>query len=178
MKKNEAVRKLSLYLKSHNIGCQKGFDDDGVMYFLMEFIAENAPGKSVESSIWFHRNVMEVRAYYNETGARFCQEGERIDELLQVLNFLNARVFLANCDGADNTFYRPSMLYTPRFYLTADGCHNICMTTIIPYDFYELAPLETEDYITIFSPYILDRLSVPIFLTAIGKWRPGTLCHG
>ena len=39
-------------------------------------------------------------------------------------------------------------LYTPRIYLTADGRFDITITTIIPYDFFGLAPLETLDYIT------------------------------
>ncbi len=32
--------------------------------------------------------------------------------------------------------------------MTEDGCFDITLTTIICNDFYEVAPLETEDYIT------------------------------
>ena len=43
------------------------------------------------------------------------------------------------------------------------------MTTMIPLDFYELAPLETEDYITVACPELLGKLSVPIFFVLLGE---------
>ena len=40
---------------------------------------------------------------------------------------------------------------------------------MIPLDFYEMAPLETEDYITAACPELLNKLSVPIFFVLLGE---------
>ena len=63
----------------------------------------------------------------------------------------------------------PSCLYTPRIYLTEDGGYDITLTSVIPYDFYELAPLETEDYITACCPELLNGLSPAIFGVLLGN---------
>lgn len=63
-------------------------------------------------------------------------------------------------------------------YLTADGCFDITITTIIPYDFFGLAPLETLDYITICCPELLDRLALPIYCVLLGKeTADGAISH-
>ncbi len=171
MERHEAIRKFFRYLKLHNIRHFKQMDE-GVLRCRIEFNKELAPDRTIEACIWFFESTMEVRVYYNEVAARWVKEGDHFNELAQVLNFCNARVFLSSCDGAGNTLYQPSLLYTPRFYITADGHCDICMTTTIPYDFYELTPLETEDYITIFCPHVLERLTYSLIGTAVGKLTP------
>ena len=47
--------------------------------------------------------------------------------------------------------------------MTEDGCYDITATIVIPYDFYEVAQLETEDYLTACIPELMDNLSVVIF---------------
>lgn len=44
------------------------------------------------------------------------------------------------------------------------------MTFTLPYDFYEVAPLESEDFITATLPDLLNRLSPTIFSVILGKW--------
>ena len=83
--------------------------------------------------------------------------------LYRLLNYINASVWLTLSDGSGSGLYKPSHLYTPRLYITEDECYDITLATIIPYDFYELAPLETEDYITAYCPELMDRISIPIF---------------
>ena len=40
---------------------------------------------------------------------------------------------------------------------------------MIAYDFYSVAPLETEDYITACCPELLDKLSTTIFGVLLGQ---------
>ena len=55
---------------------------------------------------------------------------------------------------------------------------DITITTIIPYDFFGLAPLETLDYITICCPELLDRLALPIYCVLLGKeTADGAISH-
>ena len=61
------------------------------------------------------------------------------------------------------------MLYTPRMYLTVDGFYDITITTIINYDFWEVAPIETADYMTAYCPELLDRLALPVFGVLLGQ---------
>jgi hypothetical protein len=55
-------------------------------------------------------------------------------------------------------------------YITEDGCFDVTLTTIIPYDFFDVAPLETLDYLTVSCPELLNKLSLPIFSILLGKW--------
>ena len=54
--------------------------------------------------------------------------------------------------------------------MTEDGCCDITLTFTLPYDFYEVAPLESEDFITATLPDLLNRLSPAIFFAILGKW--------
>ena len=53
--------------------------------------------------------------------------------------------------------------------MTADGCCDITITTMIAYDFFKLAPIETLDYLTAYCPELLDRLTLPIYGVLLGK---------
>ena len=168
MNKRDAVKDFSTYLKNHVIRHKKDFDD-GVVRYTMQYEAENAPGKYVESCIWFYEDNAEVRVYYNQMGADICKASEYRNALLELLNFINARVFLS-C-GNLNGLYEPHMLYTPRMYLTVDGFYDITIATIINYDFWEVAPIETADYMTAYCPELLDRLALPVFGVLLGQIR-------
>lgn len=154
------------YLKSHDIKYVTGVDN-GHAQVIMEFEAENAPDKYIEACAWFYTDVLEARAYYTALGSEVCQKNQNnIDQLLKVLNFINARVFLScrdqwNCE--------PRMLYTPRIYITEDNHFDITITTMIPYDFFDRAKIETLDYLTGYCPELLDRLSLPIYGVLLGN---------
>ena len=53
--------------------------------------------------------------------------------------------------------------------MTEDGNCDITLTTIVNYDFYELTPLEREDYVTAACPDLLNELSLAIFGVLSGK---------
>lgn len=88
---------------------------------------------------------------------------------MRLLNYINARVWPRTTDGMGNGLYMPSCLYTSRIYLTEDDRYDITLTSMIPYDFFELAPLESEDFITAYCPSLLDELSPAIFGVLFGR---------
>lgn len=167
MTKPAVIKDFTKYLNSNHIPYISAVADAGVRQTIMKYSAEDAPGWYMEGCVWWYEDGAEVRTYYNSMGADICEKSEHKDDLLRLLNFVNARVFL-NC-GDDSGLYAPHMLYTPRIYLTEDGCSDIAITTMINYDFWEVAPLETADYITIYCPELLDRLTMPIFCVLLGK---------
>lgn len=166
MNKRTAIKRFMDYLKEHNIYYELSIDN-GVRMITMVYHVEDAPDRCIESCIWFYNDCAEVRAYYSALGAEICRESEYRGELLYVLNYINAAVFLSCGNGGG--IYEPHMLYTPRIYMTEDGCFDITITTIINYDFWEVAPVETEDYITIYCPELLDRLTYAIFGVLLGQ---------
>ena len=176
MKRQEAIRVLTGRLRSSRVRHSAGFDS-GQMQITMGFNAVYAPDHRIESCIWFYEDTMEARCCYSSLGAELCRKSRHIDALLRLLNFINARVF-PSCRGGGHMLYSPHILYTPRIYLTADGCFDITITTINPYDFFGLAPLETLDYITICCPELLDRLALPIYCVLLGKeTADGAISH-
>lgn len=168
MTRHEAIRNITDYLKSHNIPHKLHIDEQTVQ-ITMVFKAENAPGRYVESCIWFYEDDMEARTYYSSLGAEICQKSKNINGLFRLLNFINARVFLSCSDGIGGNLYKPHILYTPRIYLTEDGYYDISITTIINYDFLEVAPIETTDYLMAFCPELLDKLSIFIYGVLLGN---------
>ncbi len=160
MEKKEAKKKMIEYLKAHHIDYEPSIGGEKPE-ITMVFREEKAPDRCVEGCIWFYEDAAEVRAYYSVSGSEKCKKSEHKDELLQILNFINARVFLS-C-GQPGGLYEPHMLYTPRMYMTEDGCFDITITTMVNYDFWEVAPVETADYITIYCPELLGKLAYPIF---------------
>lgn len=167
MNKNQAVKEFTNYLKEHQIPYHICIDN-GCMQVNLALSAENAPDRFVESCIWFYSDGnAEARCYYSSLGADICKKSDYRGALFRLLNFINARVFL-NC-GDGSGCYEPCMLYTPRIYMTEDGCCDLTITTIINYDFWEVAPLETADYLTAYCPELLNKLSVPVFCVLVGK---------
>lgn len=166
MTKNDVIKRLKEYLDNYNISYETAVDN-GYIQLRMEFQADNSPDQMVEACIWFYKECAELHCYYSSLGALLCQKSEYRSRLLRVINFINARVYLA-C-GALNGLYEPHTLYTPRMYVTEEGYFDITVTTIINYDFVEVAPIETFDYITCYNPELLDRLAYPIFGVLIGS---------
>lgn len=164
----EVIKNFTDYLKLHNIPHVTDIDN-GCPRFTMVYDAKNAPNHSVESCIWFYdHDVAEARCYYTAMGAAICKDSEHKDGLLRLLNFINARVFLDSGDGSG--LYEPHMLYNPRIYMTEDDCFDITITTMINYDFWEIAPVETADYLTAYCPELLDRLAPSVFGVLLGKF--------
>lgn len=157
------------YLKSHFIHCHQDFSD-GIERITMVYSGYgNCPDNTLESCIYFFTNYMECRVYYNENASSFCRDSNHHSELMRLLNYINATVWPCGLDSIGGTLYKTSHLYAPRIYMTEDDCYDITMTFIVPYDFYEVAPLETADFLTACIPELLDNLSPAIFLLLLGK---------
>lgn len=160
MTKKAAFNYLTDYLENNYIHYVTSIDN-GALLVTMVFHVEHTPSKIIEACVWFYEDFAEARVYYSAFEAEIVRESKYADELFRLLNYINATVFLA-C-GQPGGLYEPHILYTPRLYLTEDDGGDISMTTIINYDFWALAPLETHDYISRFCPELLDKLSVAIF---------------
>ena len=167
MDKTQAYKRIKDYIKKYNLLFEESIDN-GVLALTMCYKAEIAPLNVIESRIWFYNDSMEVHHYYSQQGANMIKQSNNLNDIYRILNFINARVFV-KC-GNPYGLYQPSSLYTPRIYLTEDGCGDITITTIINYDVYELAPVETEEYITAFCPELLDKLTFPILYTAADRF--------
>ncbi|MDY6356503.1 MAG: hypothetical protein SPL59_04645 [Catonella sp.] len=156
-----AAHWLESYLRSCAVPYKKDIDL-GVARFTFVFMCENAPGGFIEGCIWFFDKVAETRVYYNQMGADICRKSECRQDLLRLLNFINARVFMELNDGG-NRWYDPQILYTPRMYLTEDDGYDISITTMLNYRFWKMAETETDDYITAYQPELLDKLAPFVF---------------
>ena len=167
MTKAKARKLITNYLKKYNIHHhllnegRKPLIDINVLTIYVQFHVEEAPDHLAECSIWFYEDGLEVRGYYSENATSWVSEHkDHIPDVMQVINFVNARVFLGN------------LLFTPRLYLTADEKPEFAITTIIPYRFFEDAEIETLEYITCYYPEFLGKVSFPLFLTLIGEITP------
>lgn len=169
MKDIEAQHRMEYYLKAHNIRYTKDIDSGVPHISILYTNCDLCPDKMLEGCIWFYKGAMEARTYFNQNAAGWCRASSHIPELMRLLNFINARVWPSTTDGMGNALYKPSCLYTSRIYLTEDDGCDITLTAVIPYDFYELTPLETEDYITACCPDLLNGLSPAIFGVLLGR---------
>lgn len=168
MSRTAAQTHIEKYLKEHNIRYEKNVDSGISRITILFSQCDQSPDRILEGCIWFYEDAMEARVYYDQTGANWCRKSSHIPELMRLLNFINARVWVSASDGMGNTLYMPSCLYTSRIYLTEDDGYDITLTSMIPYDFFELAPLESEDFITACCPSLLDELSPAIFGVLLG----------
>ena len=94
MTKNDVIKRLKEYLDNYNISYETAVDN-GYIQLRMEFQADNSPDQMVEACIWFYKECAELHCYYSSLGALLCQKSEYRSRLLRVINFINARVYLA-----------------------------------------------------------------------------------
>lgn len=171
MNKKEACRKLKEYLNSYNIKYQQDIDE-GILRLTMRYEGMgNAPERAIESCIRFHDGSAEARVYYTESASKIIKDNEHLKELYELLNYINATFFPRTGDGVGQGLYDSQYLYLGRLYKTEDGYDDLTYTMIIPYDFYELTPIETADFLTIACPDYLNRLSIGIFGLLLGEFN-------
>lgn len=162
MEKWQVRKRIVSYLKEHNINnclindhgkpmLQKDLDTIYLNYNIQ------VPG-GLESDMKLFEDKLYVRAYYTEEVANEIGmlDSEKIHGLRQVINYINANAFFES-------------LYTPRLYLSTDGYYDIAIKTVIPYDFFELAPIETLEYITAYYPECMEKFAVPLLFLIYKK---------
>lgn len=164
MKRKNGSNRFFDYCKKNGIRPMLGVEGETPYYYMM-LPAENAPNKKVEATNKFCENEILSTMYYSGMGARIARESENKDELLRLLNFVNTIGYNALRDlYGQNT---PRLMYMPRIALSDEG--DIYIETLIPYEFYETAPTETEYYLTVFCPEFLNILAPDIFLVLFGE---------
>lgn len=111
---------------------------------------------------------MKCMVYYTELGSDICKNSSNKADLYRLLNYINCKVWPRVSDGFEGEYATP-YLHTPRIYVTEVECYDITATSMISYDFYEILPIITADYITAHIPELMDKLSPAIFGVLIGK---------
>ncbi|MGN0670188.1 MAG: hypothetical protein ACI4JZ_06530, partial [Oscillospiraceae bacterium] len=118
------------------------------------------PDKLIESCLWFRNTVIEARVYYTQTGQKWVREcGDKRTELLEVINFINARIFPA------------AGFSTPRLYITEE-C-DISYTMLFDYGMFddEDTVSQTLEFLTEYMPAFLDTVSPYIFSVVGGAFN-------
>ena len=164
MNKREAKHEFFSYLKERSIQFHEHLECGDTSIYMLLSGYDKCPDKVLECSIFFFDSCMEVRVYFNANANNWIKE--RVDDLSDIyrlLNYINARVWPFTHDGIGGKLYSPHHLQTPRFYITEDGDFDFTATTVIDYDHFEMAPLETEDYCTAAIPELMSKLSPPFF---------------
>lgn len=158
------------YLKERNIYFFEDFSE-GTPRITMSFEEfQNSPSKRIEACVWFYGDsTLEARVYYAEPSPQIVERSGHLPEIFRLLNYLNARVFVRNADGVENEFYKPSYLLQPRFYMTEDNCFDITAIVVMEGDYFWIAPLEIEDFITAGLPSLLEKLAPYIFGVILGN---------
>lgn len=165
MNKTEARRKMVTYLKERNINYFEHLHDGGCSIVMAFEGYTTCPDRVLECSMEFFDTCMETRVYFTENASSWIKErSEDLADMYRLLNFINARVWPFSHDGIGDKLYAPQYLQTPRIYITEDGYYDLTATTVIDYDHFEMAPLETEDYCTAAIPELMSKLSLPMFL--------------
>jgi hypothetical protein len=164
----KAQKYISDYLTSHYIEFKEIIEGSISQCMIIYKNCYGCPDNILESSICFHPNCMECRVYFDENAANWCKNSEHLDDFMHLLNYINATLWPQVCDGIGEKLYENQHLYTPRLYMTEDGYFDITMTVVVPYDFFEVAPLETLDFLTGTCTHIMDTLSPSIFCLLLG----------
>jgi len=162
MNKAEIRKSILQYLKQYNLNYRLINDSNQVRRLsdldtIYLYYNVQVPG-GIESDIRLYEERMQIRAYYSPTVCEMCDDEEKEINLHRIINYINANVYFEG-------------LYTPRLYYSTDDNSDIVITTVIPYDFFELAPIETMEYITGYYPEFLEKFAVPIILLLLDEMR-------
>ncbi len=170
MNRDNAIKLLVEYLRSYNIEHQMDIADGTPRITMIFAHACNCPGGVLEGCVYFFNDSgMEFRVYYSELAAEWCRKSEHIDSLYRLLNYINARVWIKGQDGMGGRLYNSVYLYSPRFYMTEDGHHDITATFLVPYEFLGVQALATWDFFTAALPELMNDISPAIFMMLLGK---------
>jgi hypothetical protein len=155
----ERAMGFRIYLDSEDI-CYKCDTDLGVPRITMIFDIPDCPVGHIESSIWFFERHAEVRTYYPKVVSDLCNsENGHTDELMRLLEYLNALVIPCQSDG--------EVYFTPRFYITAFG-FDVAALTVINYKVWSAVPY-TEKHITEYWPVMFNDLAPFVVSVLEGK---------
>jgi len=143
----ERAARFKAYLDYKNIWymCDTNL---GVPRITMAFDIPDCLVGCIESSIWFFERQAEVKTYYPEVVSKMCESG-CLDELMILLNYLNAYVIPGNSEG--------EVSFSPRFY-NNPADFSIVARTVINYKIWNAVP-DTEEYITGCCPELLNDLA-------------------
>ena len=155
----ERAVRFRTYLDSKDI--KYTFDNEfSVPHITMVFELPDCAVGHVESGIWFFERHAEVRTYYPEPVSEMLGEDAHLEELLILLDFLNALVFPCQTAG--------EVSLVPRFCTTISD-FKFTALTVINYKIWNAVP-DTEAYITDCLPKMLNDLAPFIVSVLDGKF--------
>lgn len=167
---NKYVNTIRLYLQSKFIDHIVSYEEDGnkkiTKKITMVLYAPSAPDSVIESSVIFYRNVIEFKVYYSATGKEFFKKSNHKSDLMFLINFINSAVWVCPADGMNGEMYEPIPLFAPRIYVDES---DIIMKALVPYNYFEIDPLEALNFVFASIPNLLNDLSPAIYGTLFGK---------
>lgn len=164
-------KSIKQYLKERNLPFEMIVSDSGACLLVSLLNCENCPGKLLEVDFSFRNNCcIEVKVHYGATASKWIKERKNhLASLYRLLNYINAMVWMPTNDGQRGEIYPYSYFYTPRFTITEDGSYDLCCTSLVDYDVFNMAPLATLDYFTAVVPAYFEELAQPIFLSLLDE---------
>lgn len=163
MTKTEAKQSFSMYLEEHNIESYPTINDGIISTVIVLYHHEHCPDRTLEACVTFNNNFLEERVYYDSNAAGwYRQASSNRTALMKLINYININVWPLSADGAGGQFYQPQHLYVPRICLNEET-GDIFAMSVIPFIFYELTQLQTNDYLTAFVPELMDRIAPAVF---------------
>lgn len=159
MDNSESARHMKIYLKKNNISFFQADKYEGcerLSILLRDY--SNSPDTVIEAMAIFFEDCIEWRVFYSYNGSQIvkdaCRNTELESGLMTILNYINTSVWICSSEGRH--------LYTPRIYLTQKE-FDISMTTVVPYELFDLTLLETADFLIVRLPVLMNAISPAIF---------------
>ncbi|MGN0424959.1 MAG: hypothetical protein ACI4FY_06515 [Acetatifactor sp.] len=166
--RSTAVRGFEDYLKSQKVVFTRE-ENKATPFILFKVPASNAPDEEIEGVVFFYEYVAEMKLYYVGTKA-LCEKSNYHDELLRVLNFVNARIFPA-CNEAPQDQRDMQLYFVPRISLEEDDDNDIVAGTMFHYEIWNQFLWEVGDYATKHCVEFLDTLAEPIIKVLTGEMK-------
>lgn len=163
-------KSVKRYLNGRQLPFETVVSESGACLVVSLLDCESCPGKLLGVDFYFHNNCMEVKVHYSATATKWIRERKNhLANLYRLLNYINAMVWMPTNDGKQGEIYPYSYFYTPRFTITEDGSYDLCCTSLVDYDVFNMAPLATLDYFTAVVPAYFEELAQPIFLSLLDE---------
>lgn len=168
MTRTQAKNRFIAYLRDNNISYTESICNGDYCLTMLFTGYDNCPDNVLEGCIYFYEDCLEARVYFDENAAGWIKKrADSLTGIYRLLNFINARLWPSH----QSDLYK-NQLFMPRIYITEDGCYDLTATIFIDYDVFEMAPLETEDFITAALPGLIDDLSLPMFSVILEERTP------
>ena len=129
----------------------------------------------IEGCIHWYPEVARVNTYYSAAGAMVVAKNkDNLAALFRVLNYISSEVWpLVDDTTGIDYYYTPTLLYSPRIFVTEDDNYDICMSFLFHYNFLDVMELQTWDFILHCCPYLMQSWAPSLFNVIQGHISTG-----